>query len=115
MAVDLTYLTDVASEFATVDSARVDRLVVIASARCPDTVWTNPVTRDLGIAYLVAHMLKVDALRGQGAVTSESIGDLSRSYAAPSSSTDDGALEQTGYGREFKKLQRAQPRGVVVT
>lgn len=114
MAVNLAYITDIASEFASVDSSRVDRLVVIAQSQCAVGFWGDQ--RDIGVAYLVAHMLKIDALRGSGGVTAKSIKDLSLSYAATNAGvTDPSSLDLTSYGREFKRLRGQRARGPLVT
>lgn len=117
MTITLTDVADIASEFSSTDptfSARVDRLIALAYLEIPSTVFGQ--WQDAACAYLVAHWLKLDALRGAGGVTSESVGDLSRAYASLANTAGGGAddLELTAYGRSYKRLRRMQVRGPVV-
>lgn len=112
MAVDKTYIVDIASEFSTIDSGRIDRLVALATLQVPASRWGDK--QELGIAYLVCHMLKVDQQKGKGAVTAEAIGDISRSFGSTSSS-DDGGFGLTSYGIEFKRLRSTLVAGPLVT
>jgi hypothetical protein len=102
MTVDLAYITDIASEFATVDSSRIDRLVAIFELQVPAAVWGD--RRDLAVAYLVCHALKVDANRGGGSLTQEKIGDLSRSFGQVGGVAGD-AYDLTSYGKQFKIIR----------
>lgn len=116
MTVNLAYIADIAPEFASADSSRVDRLVAIATLQVPIDKWGAQ--QDLGVAYLVAHMLKLGDLRGAGAVTAEAVGDLSRSYGGLGNSVggkDDDDLELTSYGRTWKRLRRSQANGGILT
>ncbi len=112
MAVDKAYIVDIASEFSTVDADRIDRLVAIAALQVPAAKWGD--VTDYGTALLVCHMLKLDANKGKGAVTSEAIGDIKKSFAAPSSSKAD-AYDLTSYGAQFKQLRATRVAGPVVT
>lgn len=103
MAVNKAYLLDIASEFSDVDTTRVDRLVAMAALQAPSSKFGAKT--DVAVAYLVAHMLKMDQSRGQGAVTSERVGNISRSFAARDGGVAD-ELDQTAYGREFKRIRR---------
>lgn len=112
MAVDKDYIVDIASEFSSVDSDRIDRLVTIAALQVPASKWGD--VTDYATALLVCHMLKLDAQKGKGAITQEQLGDISRSYAAPKSGKDD-ALDLTSYGSQFKQLRSTRVAGPLVT
>jgi hypothetical protein len=103
MAVDLAFITDLASEFANVDPARVDRLVAIWAPTVNVDQWGDQ--RDLALGYLICHVLKIDAQGGNGAVTSEKIGDITRSYARAGSSDKESPFASTSYGQMFLLLQ----------
>jgi hypothetical protein len=116
MTVDATYIGYVASEFATVDSGKISFLAGLAYAQCPLSFWQTTAQQDNGVAYLVCHMLKLDQLRGSGAVTAKGIKDLSLSYQAPAGGvTSPDSLEMTSYGKEFKRLRNMLSRGALVT
>lgn len=112
MTVNKAYILDIASEFSAIDSGRIDRLVTIATLQVPASKWGD--LQDVGIAYLVAHMLKVDALKGSGGVTSEKIGDLAVGYGSTAGSADD-LYGSTSYGKEFKRLRATLLAGPLVT
>lgn len=60
--------------------------------------------RELVVAYLAAHTIEMANRGGSGgSVASESEGGLSRSYAAPS---DSSQLNSTSYGSEHLRLIR---------
>lgn len=113
MTVDKDYIVDIASEFSAIDSGRIDRLVVIAALQVPASKWGD--VTDYGTALLVCHMLKLDAQKGKGAVTDETIGDISRSFAAPSSGNKADGLDLTAYGTQFKQLRSTRVAGPLVT
>lgn len=116
MTVDATYIGYVASEFATVDPAKITFLAGLAYAQCPLAFWQTTAQQDNGVAYLVCHMLKLDQLRGSGAVTAKGIKDLSLSYQSPSGGvTDPSSLDMTTYGKEFKRLRNMLARGPLIT
>ena len=58
---------------------------------------------DMAAALWVAHHLKLSDLQGAGAVTSERLGDISRSYAAPDKAG--GPLGLTSYGQQLMALR----------
>lgn len=61
--------------------------------------------RDLAVAHLAAHMLTLSKRQGDGgAIASRSEGGVSISYAGGQRSQE---LDQTVYGKEFKRLRRA--------
>ncbi len=114
MTVDKNYIVDIASEFSTTDSDRIDRLVALATLQVPASAWGD--VQELAIAYLVAHWLKVDSLKGKGAVTSEELGDVKRTFAATSRAGKDAdGYSQTSYGSQFLILRKTRLAGPLVT
>lgn len=111
MTVDKAYIVDLAPEFAAVDSGRIDRLVSIAILQVNASRWLTKT--DLGVAYLVCHMLKLAANFGSGVVTSKKIGDLQVDYAVVGANTDPYSL--TSYGIEFKRIRASIMAGPLVT
>jgi len=88
------------------DSARVQLFLDLAVAQVPEHVWG--VSTKAARLYLAGHMLTMAdrAAKGiSGAVTQSRVGDLSRSYAAPSSGGSE-ELKQTAFGLEFLRLRR---------
>jgi hypothetical protein len=62
---------------------------------------------DLACTYLAAHLGAVSLAGAQGAagpVTSESVGSVSRSYAAPVVASSNAG--STAYGREYERLKK---------
>lgn len=56
--------------------------------------------------YLVAHLLTMTQEEGSDyPIQMEKVGDVSRSYAVPTS-FGDGDLDNTSYGREYQRLLR---------
>ncbi len=105
-------LADIATEFASVDTSRRDRLITLAALQVPSAGWGD--VTEHAQALLVAHWLKLDAQRGKGAVTEETIGDVSRSFAKPGGKDAD-EFDATSYGAEFKRLRRTRLAGPLVT
>lgn len=69
---------------------------------------------DLGIYYLAAHMLAIDNATGFtggtfGAVTSESVGQVSRSYGSGGYSSGAAEFGATKYGVSYYRLWRMIP------
>lgn len=94
-------LLDIAPEMSDVDSALRLRLIDIASLQVK---FGSSSIKELATAYLAAHVYTLSKRRGAGgSVSSESEGDLSRSY---SNNSMVGSLGQTTYGQEFTRLQR---------
>lgn len=61
-------------------------------------------------ALLIAHYMKFGQLGGRGAVSSEKVGDLARSYA----SMGDTELHQTQYGTQYYSLRKTIYLGPIV-
>lgn len=89
--------------------------LALADALLNMNVYAWGLRADMGQVYMAAHLLAIegDAFGGIGgtsfgAVTQESVGEISRSFAAPSGAlTDsDGDLLWTKYGMVFSRLKR---------
>lgn len=88
------------------------RALMLEQARCQfnECVWGCSLF--LGHIYLTAHMLTManggaSTGGGGGQVTSKSMGPVSIGYAAPTSSTSDGAFGETAAGRQYVALRNA--------
>ncbi len=85
------------------ESARINGLIAQADAQIGPEAYDT--LRPTAVALLTLHWLAL-AERGRGgaagAVTAESEGDLSRSYAAPTSGASD--LSATMWGQELEAL-----------
>lgn len=112
-AVDKQMLTDLSSEFASVDDERIDRISAIAELRVRKAVWGE--LYDYALTLYVAHMLSFGTSAGKGAVTSEQIGDIKVTYDAKSSTGIAGSLESTVWGTEYKKLAAGRVGGPLLT
>lgn len=96
-------------EFGSVAVPKLNLYVGVAVSRVNSTVWGD--CAEYAQALLMAHMLASSGSGASdggssGAVTSESVGDLSRSYGSVDVKSDgDKMLAQTKYGREFLALR----------
>ncbi len=114
MAVDVTGFRTRFPEFASTadySDARVQLALDDAALQINRSLWGNKA--DLGTYYLAAHALVVndsafDSGGGSGPVTQESVGQVSRSYAAPGASEVEamGDLAWTKYGKLYWRLKR---------
>ncbi|HCU25443.1 MAG TPA: hypothetical protein DF383_10540 [Deltaproteobacteria bacterium] len=115
MSVSSGDITAFASEFAAVPGATIDLYINLAKFSVNPNVWREKY--DFGVILLTCHMLKLkkandasSASGAIGAVTSEKVGDLARSYgsiASAGGSTDPSSLGITNYGQEFLRLRRS--------
>lgn len=103
MAVDKNFLAKIAPEYEEIeDDDRLNTLIELAEQNVNSKIWKDK--EDHGVAFLVAHMLKMGERKGAtGDVTSERVGDLQKSY---SSIRDEHYLAQTSYGTEFLRLRK---------
>lgn len=67
--------------------------------------------RDQAVAYLAAHLLKMQTRAGSaigagGQITSATEGGLSLSFGSNTGSMSDPSLGSTSYGQEFLRLKR---------
>lgn len=92
---------------ASVPVATQTVLLAIAERQIDDDAWSD--FADDGRRYLTAHLgsLYVSGGSAGGAVTSETLGPMSRSYAQ--GSTEDGSLGTTKYGVFYRHLIRLLP------
>lgn len=86
------------------------RAMVLTAAQCQfnECLWGCSLL--MGHVYLTAHMLTMatggaSTGGGGGQVTGKSMGPVSISYAAPSSSSDAGAYGETAAGRQYLALR----------
>lgn len=98
--VSLALLGALAPEYATMDEARLAVLNQVAAIHVSDAVFGEHAA--VATAYVIAHLAKLGDTGGAGAVRSESVGDVSRTYAAAADSA--GYWDLTSYGQEFKRL-----------
>lgn len=104
-------------EFA--DNADADLEFVVAAAIAivgDDDGW---IEGDIPTArlYLAAHLVQAGTLAAEtegGAIVSETIGRISTTYAASSSSDRVQSLQSTSYGQRFLELQRGSHGGPLV-
>ncbi len=93
---------------AKLPDATCEQIVVDVVGLLEETQWGK--AYDLACKYLAAHIAAL-AYRGasgaSGAVTQESVGDVSRSYAANSPMGTDPDYDLTPYGRRYKMLKRS--------
>jgi hypothetical protein len=107
---ELEYFRLLASEFASVDDATVERWLSVAgnlvNVGCLDTERAA-----MARALYAAHMLSLTTRSGQGgaaalgAVTSEKEGDLQRSYGGVKGG--DTYMGQTSYGQQYLDITKA--------
>ncbi len=82
MAVVYTDVQELATEFASLSQSRIESFIERAERRLNSDFWGD--LYDDAVLYMTAHMLRLASGTGSGgAVTSESAGALSRSYAVP--------------------------------
>lgn len=103
MGVVADILLAIAPELDTESPRRIKTFIDLAEDQV-GTVFGS--RRDLAVAYMTAHMITVANRLGKGgAITSESEGELSRSYQQAGDGTD--PIMSTSYGQEFKRMSRA--------
>lgn len=106
--IDSTYFLTLFDEFSKVAKPKIQAYLDIATTRVPSTVWGSNTA--YATALLTAHMLTASGRQGLGsgggAVTDESVGDLSRSFATVfEPGSGDAALMTTRYGIDFVELR----------
>ncbi len=101
MAIAWADVVYIAPELSTVATATQNAILADVALQLSSDAWG--VLLDLGSKYLAAHLATVSKRKGQGAtVTAETVGAVSRQYAAPAVAV--GALGSTGYGLEYERL-----------
>jgi hypothetical protein len=97
--------------FASTDEDRIALWLTFADARLSSDAWGS--SRDDALKVLTLHYLSSDPeLSGSGGgaagtVSSMSVGDVSVSYATPSSVGSDNDLSSTFWGRLFLQMRGA--------
>lgn len=111
MADILTIFNAIAPQYSS--DPRLSTFQSIAQSLTSQTFFSN--NYEYAVALRMAHMITIsNRLRGKGgAITSESEGEVSISYATNSKMT--GALSQTSYGIELEQLTRQSGMGITVT
>lgn len=96
-------LLDIAPEMEAVDPSKRERLLGYASKQVG---FGDKDIRNLAIAYLAAHEYTLSQRNGAGgAVSSETEGDLSRTYSFGMTAAET-SFGLTSYGQEFERLKR---------
>ena len=93
-------------EFASTSDAFIQLYIDQAILCVNVNRWGNK--SEWGIAYLTAHLLTIINRGGSGqsgAVTQESVGDLSRSYGTVTP-INESEYSTTNYGREYLRLRK---------
>lgn len=111
MSVSPADVKDIAPEFAGIADVRVARFIDRAKLSVNSDIFGR--VYDLAVTYLAAHMISISNDPSSGGssisqiVTSEKVGDLSRTYQeSDSSTTNPSSLSRTRYGDEFLRLRR---------
>ncbi len=93
----------VAPELSTLASGTQTAILAYVALQMNVDAWGSNL--DMGLVYLAAHMATMTLRRGTyggGAVTGETVGSVSRQYAAPMMVV--GPLGSTSYGMEYERL-----------
>lgn len=111
MAVTAATIRALFPEFAAETDARVDLFIGFAGNSINADVWGT--LTDQATSYLTAHMLARANAGGAGGgpVTTEKVGELSRSYGQLGGQYAEalGELALTSYGVEYARLRRQIP------
>lgn len=102
MAITWTDVVNIAPELSTVATDTQTAILADVALQMPAEVWGTML--DTGSKYLAAHLATVTSRRGGGGagpLTSETVGQVSRSYAAPLKAT---SIMSTPYGVEYDRL-----------
>lgn len=106
MAVTWAQVVLIAPALSTAPSGRQDLILAVVDRQIDDTAWGD--LADDGRLYLAAHLGTVSGVGGAaGAVSSETLGPMSRSYGLPSSVSDE--LATTGFGVFYLHLLTLLP------
>jgi len=106
------------AEFASVDDSLVSEWLGVAARQMNPDRWGGKYND--GQMWLTAHLMKAGKIgtesspaASRGPVTSESVGNVSRSYAVDASSGGT-SLASTFYGQQYLELKRGLARTPVV-
>lgn len=103
MTVSAITIKEMFPEFANKSDSFVDIFINNSKTMICQSMYGN--RYDLALSYLTAHFMKISSDLGRGEVTSEKVGDLSRSYAGNTSF--DNGYSTTPYGRQFIAIRRS--------
>lgn len=98
-----------APELSAIADDTVQLAIDRALRRTNVTAWAGKA--DDGVTLLVCHMLTLgvriaaSGAQARGALTSQTVGPLSRSFAAPPVTMTDAWLASTQYGQEYAELR----------
>tara|TARA_R110002012_G_scaffold271932_2_gene457264 strand:- start:1639 stop:1974 length:336 start_codon:yes stop_codon:yes gene_type:complete len=102
MSVSYSDFKDRFPELASTDEAFFSQAKASALLSVNSTTWG--VKADEGVKLMTAHIVTLSGRKGAaGAIVSEKVGDLQRSYAK----TGDGSLQSTSYGQEFERIMHS--------
>ncbi|BBO74404.1 hypothetical protein DSCW_18210 [Desulfosarcina widdelii] len=100
----------IAPELDGASQASWDLILADVATLITESAWGAK--QEMAQRYLAAHKLSMIAKSESGpAVASEKTGDVSTTYAVPGSNADD--LDETKYGREYKRLRRCTVAGIM--
>jgi hypothetical protein len=110
MAISASDIKALGSEFSTLSDSLIETYVGIAQCLIAEDAWGCCYNQALSL--MSAHLVTMGTRGGvAGNITSERVGDLSRSYGGINSSTKDiNELSLTSYGNMLSMLRRAQFR-----
>lgn len=98
-------VTAIAPELESLNSSSQTQILALVDRQINDTIWGH--LADDGRRFLAAHYGTLAQRKGSGFVTSETVGQLSRAYAAPT--WLQSSLGLTTYGLEYRRLVRLLP------
>ncbi len=102
MAISIVWsdVSDFAPELASLPTAQQDSILASLPLQMSEDVWGTQL--DLGAVYLAAHLGTVAKRKGAGgAVQSQSVGQVSRSFAAGAGASP---FASTAYGMLYENL-----------
>jgi hypothetical protein len=110
MAITSSDIKALGTEFSGLSDSMIETYIGIAQCLISEDAWGCCYSQALSL--MTAHLVTLGARAGVGGpVTSERVGDLSRSYGTLNSGTGDiNELAQTSYGTMLSMLRRAQFR-----
>jgi hypothetical protein len=100
----------IATEFDSVDNARVELFIAQAAQRVNRGGYGSEPKADTATIYLTAHLLTLDAQQGgiaPGPKSSERLDSYSVGYAIPAAlGASSAVLASTGWGRAYMEIRR---------
>lgn len=109
MSISWSNVAAIAPELSTVGTDTQNAILAQVNGDISDDAWPSDSKADRARAWLAAHLATLVARAGSGgAVQSESVGSVSRSYAI-SVAAGANELGSTSYGIEYERLCKAVP------